>query len=79
MATTARRTIPAAAKIRVLVVDDVASTGDTFIAIHELLHKGGITADYFAIFNEDSPKESQFALLPSYYFLKSLPIFELAD
>jgi len=60
---------------RVLVLDDVASTGETFIAIHSLLSQVEIKADFFAIFNEDSVKESNFASLPSYYFLKTLPIF----
>lgn len=60
---------------RILVMDDVASTGETFIAIHNLLALANLKADFFAIFNEDSIKESNFAILPSYYFLKTLPIF----
>ncbi|OKY54701.1 phosphoribosyltransferase family protein [Megasphaera cerevisiae] len=59
---------------RVLVLDDVASTGRTFIALNKLLCQAGIKADFFAIFDEDSVKDPLFAALPSYYFLRTLPV-----
>lgn len=62
---------------KILVLDDVSSTGKTLIAIHELLSKAGINASYFfSIFDDDCEKDIGLASLPSYYFLKSLPYFE---
>lgn len=59
---------------KVLVLDDISSTGKTFITIHNILKKIGVQASFFAIFDEDYEKDKGLADLPSYYFLRTLPV-----
>lgn len=64
---------------QVLVLDDVSSTGKTFIAIHNVLENVNVRASFFAIFDEDCEKDKQLATLPSYYFLKTLPVPDYSE
>ena len=64
---------------QVLVLDDVSSTGKTLISIHNVLENVNVRASFFAIFDEDCEKDKRLATLPSYYFLKTLPVPDYSE